>query len=503
MRTACVLGVDIGTSSCKVCAVDAEGRLAGVASQSYPIMSLKPGWSEQDPREWVPALEGALKAVGEKIPIHRPDVGGLAVSSAAHIAVLMDKAHEPVRESILWNDQRSDAEAARLAAESGLLIFQCTRNQASPTWTLPQLLWVKRHEPDVWKRVRSVCLSKDYVIGRLTGRFCTDPATAVSSLLYDVDAEHWSDSLCDLLGIGATSLPEVVPATAIAGNLLPEMAERLGLPTGIPVITGTLDSVSESYCAGAVRPGDSVLRLGTAGGVQTILGGPPVHSMLISYPHVMPRLWLSQAGTNACGASIQWATQALGGASGMTLDDLDRLAASAAPGSEGLFFHPYLAGERCPHWDSRLRGSFVGLSLHHGREHLARAILEGVAYSLKDAFSALQDGKPQGGTGAMMTVVGGGVRSAILARIVCDVFGCPIRVAPEVDSAYGAALLGLVALGWVPELAGAAANPLRSASELHPDPATTRRYAEAFLAYREIHQGLRDFYHSEPGISDA
>jgi xylulokinase len=485
-----------------VCAVDAEGRLAGVASQSYPIRSPKPGWSEQDPREWLPAFESALKAVSEEVPVRLADVGGLAVSSAAHIAVLMDEAHEPVRESILWNDQRSGAEAARLAADSGRLIFQCTRNQASPTWTLPQLLWVKRHEPDVWKRAHFVCLSKDYVIGRLTGRFCTDPATAVSSLLYDVDAERWSDSLCDLLGIGASSLPEVVPVTAIAGNLLPEMAERLGLPTGIPVITGTLDSVSESYCAGAVRPGDSVLRLGTAGGVQTILDGPPVHSRLISYPHVMPRLWLSQAGTNACGASIQWATQALGGASGMSLDDLNRLATSASPGSEGLFFHPYLAGERCPHWDSWLRGSFVGLSLHHGREHLARAVLEGVAYSLKDAFSAFQGRETQAGAG-MMTVVGGGVRSAILTRIVCEVFGCPIRVAPKVDSAYGAALLGVVALGWVPELAAAAANPLRNGSELHPDPAASRRYAEAFLAYREIHQGLRDFYHSETGMSDA
>ncbi len=181
MDKGCVLGIDIGTSSCKVYAVDAAGRLLGVARTSCVIRSPRPGWSEQDPHEWLPAIEAAVARLFGGMTNPRPDVAALALSSAAHIAVLLDADDEPVRDAILWNDQRADAEAARLVDELGTFIFERTCNQASPTWTLPQLLWVQRHEPDVWRRVRRICLSKDYMLSRLTGKFCTDPATAVSS----------------------------------------------------------------------------------------------------------------------------------------------------------------------------------------------------------------------------------------------------------------------------------------------------------------------------------
>lgn len=493
MSQACVLGIDVGTSSCKVCAVDSHGALLGVASAPYPILSPKPGWAEQDAREWLPAAETALRLLFGELKTSRSTVGALAFSSAAHIAVLLDDDGEPLRPAILWNDQRASAESERLVEEMGDLIFSQTCNQASPTWTLPQLLWVREREPDVWRRVRRICLSKDFVIQRLTGRVCTDPAAAVSSLLYDVQGGCWSQELCGRLGIGVEMLPTVLSATEPAGTLLPAIADQLGLRRGIPVIPGTLDSVSETYCAGAVREGDCVIRLGTGGGVQILRPGPAGHPKLISYPYPVVPLWLSQAGTNACGASIDWAGRALGSGSSLSPEELSRLAAMVPPGSDGVLFHPYLLGERCPHWDGALRGSFVGLSLGHGPAHLARAVLEGIAYSLKEASSIFQEGegwpRPR-----MMTVVGGGTRSAVLVRILCDVFGQPMQVNPEADSAFGAALLALQSVSGLLEWRDPAIRD-QNTSLMLPDPDASRRYAEGLVAFRTIHERLRSYYH--------
>jgi len=493
MDARCVLGIDIGTSSCKVCAVGIEGALLGVAGAPYPIQSPRPGWAEQDPREWMPAVEAALRRLCGERNIPASGVGALALSSAAHIAVLLDADGEPLRDAILWNDQRATVESARLVEELGDLIFSQTCNQASPTWALPQLLWVREHEPHVWRDVRRICLSKDYVIRQLTGRFCTDPAAATSSLLYDVRTGRWSEELCARLGIGVETLSEVAPVTERVGTLLPVWADRLGLPRGIPVLAGTLDSVSETYCAGAVRTGDCVIRLGTGGGVQILRPGPAGHAKLISYPYPVAPLWLSQAGTNACGASIDWVGRVLGGVSGFSPEALSRLAATVPPGSDGVLFHPYLLGERCPHWDGALRGSFVGLSLGHGPAHLARASLEGIAYSLKDAASVFQEGegwpKPR-----MMTAVGGGTGSEVLVRILCDVFGQPIRVNPDADSAYGAALLALQSLGGRLD-SNTAAICEQGTSLMAPDPEAAQRYGEGFAAFRAIHDRLRPYYH--------
>ncbi len=494
MSKGCVLGIDIGTSSCKVCAVSSDGALLGVAGAPYPILSPKPGWAEQDPQEWMPAVEAALTRLRGEQKIRASGVEALALSSAAHIAVLLGVADEPLRAAILWNDQRATMESARLVEELGDLIFSQTCNQASPTWTLPQLLWVREHEPDVWRRVRRICLSKDYVIRQLTGQFYTDPASATSSLLYDARRGCWSEELCARLGIGVEILSEVAPVTERVGTLLPAMADRLGLPRGIPVVVGTLDSVSETYCAGAVRTGDCIIRLGTGGGVQILRPGPNGHPKLISYPYPVTPLWLSQAGTNACGASIDWVGRVLGGGSGFSPEELSRLAAEVQPGSDGVVFHPYLLGERCPHWDGALRGSFVGLSLGHGPAHLARAVLEGIAYSLKDAASVFQEGEgwPEPRT---MTVVGGGTRSEVLTRVLCDVFGQPIRVNPEADSAYGAALLALRSVGGRGDSPSEAAISEPGASLMSPEPDASHRYIDGFAAFRAIQERLRTYYH--------
>ncbi len=485
MTEPCVLGVDLGTGSCKVCVVAADGRVLGVGAAAYPIRTPQGGWSEQDAGEWLPAVARAMAGLWEGLR-PRPDIAAIALSSAAHIPVLLDADGAPLRPAILWNDVRSGAEAARLVAEIGETILAQTCNQAGTTWSLPQLLWVREYEPDVWRRVRRICLSKDYLFHLLTGRFVTDAATAVSSLLYDVRGRRWSEGLCARLEISPAILPEVAPVAEPAGTLLSAVADRLGLPHGLPVMPGTLDSVTETYSTGAVLAGDCVIRLGTGGGVQVLRPGPIGHPQLISYPYPIGLLWLSQAATNACGAAVDWVARMLGLPSA---EALSALASTAAPGAGGVVFHPYLSGERTPYWNSALRGSFGGLSLAHGPGHLARAALEGIAYSLRDAFSVFEGdaGVPEVST---MTVVGGGAKSAVLVRILCDVFARPIRVHLGADSACGAALLALDRLhGDSPARARA-----DSASALQPDPTTSQLYADRFAEYRRIAARLVNQY---------
>jgi xylulokinase len=488
MNAPCVLGIDLGTSSCKVCAVDPDGRLLGVGGCPYPILTPGSGWSEQDAREWMPAIERALPRLWTALGGARAEVTAIALSSAAHIPVLLDGAGEPLRPAILWNDVRSVSEVATLIAEMGDRIFAQTCNQASTTWSLPQLLWVRDHEPEVWRRLRRLCLSKDYLFHQLTGSFVTDPSTAVSSLLYDVRGSRWSEDLCGRLGISATILPTVAPADRPAGTLLPAVAGRLGLPPGLPVMPGTLDSVAETYSTGAVQAGACVIRLGTGGGVQLLRAGPVGHPQLISYPYPVAPLWLAQAATNACGASVEWAARALGLASP---EALSALAATAPPGADGVLFHPYLSGERTPYWNGDLRGSFVGLSLAHGPDHLARAVLEGIAYSLKDAFSVFE-GDDLDISG--MTIVGGGAKSATLTRILCDVFARTVRLDARADSAYGAALLALDGPGSATR--GSVRVGADSSDVLEPDLDTSRRYAERFADYRWIAARLGEYHKS-------
>ena len=489
MAERCALGIDLGTSSCKVCIVSSEGRLLGVAGSSYPILTPHSGWSEQDAREWMPALERAFARLWATLDSSRPEISTIALSSAAHIPVLLGEKDEPLRPAILWNDVRSGKEAAQLNAEMGPRIFAQTCNQASTTWTLPQLLWVKMHEPEVWRRVRRICLSKDYLFYQLTGRFVTDPGMAVSSLLYDAHRQRWSDDLCVRLEISPSILPNVAPVAIAAGKLLPAVADRLRLPRELPVMLGTLDSVAETYSTGALSAGACVIRLGTGGGVQLLRPGPVGHPQLISYPFPVADLWLSQAATNACGASLQWAARGLGLPSP---DALSQLAECSPVGAAGVLFHPYLSGERTPYWDPDLRGSFVGLSLMHQPEHLARAVLEGIAYSLKDAFSVFCD-DPSGWAVSSMTILGGGAKSATLTPILCDVFAQPVRVDPDADSAYGAALLAMDSTG----------GPVRVAREgtvaLMPDAGASRYYAQRFVDYRWIADRMRDFYRRPQG----
>ena len=244
-----ILGMDLGTSSCKVCAVDFGGCKLAEKTVGYPTSVPQVGWAEQDPWQWIKALSRACQALLEEFTLTPEEIQGITLSSASHIAVLLDKKDQPLRKSILWSDQRSHLQAARLAQHLGPEILGLTNNWVSSTWTLPHLLWIQEEEPEVWKKVRHVLPSKDYVVFFLTGNRCTDPATAVSSMLYEVARQDWSTKLCSLARLEPNHLPEVLPVTTQVGTLIPAAAEEFGLKPGIPVINGTLDSTAETFCA--------------------------------------------------------------------------------------------------------------------------------------------------------------------------------------------------------------------------------------------------------------
>jgi len=490
---AMVLGVDLGTGGCKVCAVGRDGRVGGTCSAAYATSTPKAGWAEQDPEDWLQALADATAALLKQTSIRGEDIAGLALSSAAHIGVLLDKTGRPARNAILWSDQRSRDEVDRFEDAAGNEIFARTGNRISTTWTLPHLAWIARNDKDAWRRTRTILLSKDYAIYRLTGRRATDAATALSSMLYDAVENDWSDPLCALLEITPDILCEILPATAPAGTLTPEAAERLGLTPGTPVINGTLDSAAETYGAGVASPGSALVRLASAGGIHLVHDGMRPHPRLITYPHPIEPRWFSQAGTSTCATSVTWAIRAFTRDRGASFEDWDEEAGNVPPGSEGLMFHPYLAGERCPHWDSRLCASFVGATLRTNSGHFARAVYEGTAFSIRDALRVVEEVAP---LPASLTVVGGGTRSKLWLRIVCDCLGRSLDIADYADSSFGAALLGMVGLGWFKNPESALASVGECVEQIDPDDTNHRLYDELFERYRDIHERLAPIYQS-------
>jgi xylulokinase len=493
-----VLGVDLGTSECKVCLVAEGGQVVRVARAGYVTHAPRPLWAEQDPREWAPAATAATRRLLAETGTAARSVVGMALTGAAHIGVLLDAYGAPVRRALLWNDQRSSREAAELEREHGEEILRRTYQAVSTTWTLPHLCWVRRNDPDAWARTRRVVLSKDFLAEWLVGSAATDPATALSSQLYDATAGRWSPELCAMAGVTPAMLPPVRPARARIGGLTAEAAERLGLLPGTPVVVGTLDSATELFAAGALAAGQCLVRLATAGGVQVVVREPRPNRKLLTYPHVVEPLWYCQAGTNACATSVRWGARLVTGEADVPFAAWDAWAADTPAGAGGLLFHPYLVGERAPQWDPELRASFVGASLDHGRGHFARAIYEGTAYSIRHAMSVLPGIDSSSGA---LAVVGGGTQSAVWVQILANVLGRPLVVAEGVDSAYGAALLGLAGLGLSDGTTGAAASVARWRS-IAPQPECAAAYADRYPAYVRVAEALAPLYRQYWGGAD-
>ena len=460
MSREALVGIDVGTTGVKVVALSPAGEVLARAEEEYPLSLPRPGWAEQDPEDWWRATERALEALGV-----RPRSTGL--TGQMHGLVLLDAADTVLRPAILWNDQRTSVETAEIEAIVGTdRLLALTGNRALTGFTAPKLLWVRRHEPDVWARARHVLLPKDYVRLRLTGERVIDAAEASGTLLFDVGARAWSREVCEALEVPLEWLP---PA-------------RESTETG-----GAGDQQAGAVGVGAVSAGVLSVVLGTSGVVFAPLERyrPEPEGRLHVFCHAAPGLWEAMGVMLTAAGSLRWLRDVVGG-------DYVELVAEAerwGPGVDGLTFLPYLQGERTPHADPFARGAFAGLSLRHDRGALVRAVLEGVAYGLRDSLELL---RAVGVTPRAARVSGGGARSELWLRIAASVLGVPLeRTAVEEGAAYGAALLGGVAAGVFADVDEAVASCVRVRETIEPDPTWQAAYEERYPAFRALYPALR------------
>ncbi len=494
-----LLGIDIGTSGCKITAIDRQGAIVDTAQAEFHTSRPHPGWSEQNPDEWYAVACGLLQSMWERGRCRAEQIAAVGLDASTHNAVLADGRFRPLRPAIMWTDQRSVQQAARLESKAGSEIFRIGYQKPTPTWTLPQLVWIAEHEPEPLRRTKHVLFTKDYVRHQLTGTWETDHIDAQGSLLYDMANRRWSEELCQLAGLPPSVLPPLVEPTAVVGSVTKKAAEQTGLRAGTPVVAGCSDSAVEDYAAGAIRPGQMIIKLATAGNVNVMTAKAHPHPRTLTYAHVIPGLWYTVSATNTAASAERWFRDVFcqqevaqaDGAGRSVYEQLHESARQIPPGSEGLFFHPYLLGERSPYWDANLRGSFVGATMRHGKPHFVRALLEGVAYSLRDCYRTIVDMQLPVDE---IRLIGGGAKSDLWTQIISDVFARPVVRPAGSDASFGAALLAGVGVGLFADTVAAAQQCVRIRDVVQPDPAAVKVYTELFPLYGRIHDVLAPTY---------
>lgn len=492
-----VLGADIGSGSVKLTLLSRAGEVAATCGCEYPTQYPQVGWAEQDPEAWCRAFASALAELLQKTGVAPRQIAALAPDAATHTAVLLDGENRPVAPAVLWTDQRSAQEAAWLREHCMEVIRREALNTPTTVWTLPQLLWVRKHRPEQWARTRRLVFAKDYLRYRLTGTLATDTIDAMGSMFYDAVNERWSEELCAVGGIDPAWLPRLCRPTDLAGRVTPEAAREFGLAAGTPVYTGTSDTVMEVLAAGNVAAGHSTVKLATAGRICVVTDSAHASPFLFNYRHVVPGLWYPGTATSSCAASFRWFRDTLGHA---PFDELDEGAAQIAPGSEGLMFHPHLQGELTPYNDPALRASYIGISARHTTAHFTRATLEGIAYSLRDCMDTVR------GEGMRMTrvrLIGGGAKSALWRQIMADVLGMRLEKVETDDSSFGTAMLAAVALGWYSGFAKAAEACVRISGVTEPNEQNHALYEREFLRYRLVHEALAPLDHAAAQAAKA
>ena len=501
-----LLGIDYGTGGCKVTAIGEDGTFVGEASTEFPTFHDHPGWSEQEPSDWWNALKSSLRKLAAK-GVDLKSVAACALDGSTHNAVLLDGGYRPVRRTIMWTDQRATVECEALRAGWGEKVFSTCYQMPAPTWTLPQMMWLKANEPEALAKTEHVLFVKDYVRYLLTGEAATDRIEAQGTLFFDMAKGKWDDDLVRLSGLRPDSLPRIIEPTDVAGRVTREAAAFTGLPEGTPVVCGSSDSAVEDYGAGAVEPGDLIIKLATAGNVNAMTAEAHPHPKTLTYAHIVPGMWYSVSATNAAALCMRWLRDAFYGewgtgngergtgngerGTGNLYSLIDEEAAKSSVGANGVFFHPYLQGERCPYWDSNLRASFTGVSISSTRGDFARALMEGVAFSLRDCFRTLEEMRLPV---KRIFLIGGGARSRLWGEIVANVFNCSVAVPTPGDASFGACLLAGVGIGLFPDVRAAVAKCLHVDRTIDPDPAAAVKYDHLFTCYRRIHDALAPVY---------
>ncbi len=489
------IGIDIGTSGTKAIAIDANGKILGEATASYPLHQPKPLWSEQDPEDWWKATVETVKSVVKTAQLKPSQVKAIGLSGQMHGAVFLDKHNQVIRPAILWNDQRTFEECVEIESAAGgrAELIKLVANPALTGFTAPKILWLRKNELANFERISKVLLPKDEIRRRLTGEFATDVSDASGMLLFDVAKRTWSKTLLTKLDLSSDLFAQAYESQEITGKLTAEVAALLGLTTDCVVVAGAGDCAAGAIGNGIVREGLVSTSIGSSGVVfahsENFAVDPS--GRLHTFCHAVKGKWHLMGVTLAAGASLQWFRNNLCLTDDASIyEQLTAEAKAIKAGSDGLFFLPYLSGERTPYADPDARGSFIGLTLGHSRGHLVRSIMEGVTYSLNDSLTIMRELNI---SIEEIRASGGGAKSALWRQIQADVFNESISLlTAEHGAAYGVALLAAVGAGAFTSIEEACDATISVRHQSKPDTTASRFYRRAFPVYQGLYHSLKD-----------
>lgn len=485
------IGVDLGTSAVKLLLMDEAGRIRKIVSRDYPLMFPKPGWSEQNPEDWYRAVADGIRELTKECG--KDPVAGIGVGGQMHGLVILDDADRVLRPAILWNDGRTQEETDYLNQEIGKeKLSAWTGNIAFAGFTAPKLLWVRKHEPEIFRRIAKVMLPKDYINYRLTGVHCTDYSDASGTLLLDVEHKRWSREMLDICGIDETRMPRLFESREQVGRLSRKAAEELGLKEDVIVCAGAGDNAAAAVGTDTVGDGRCNISLGTSGTIfiasRTFRADP--NNALHSFAHADGHFHLMGCMLSAASCNKWWLENIL--RTGDYGTELDGSITDDMLGRSGVYFLPYLMGERAPHNDANARGCFIGMSMDTGRKDMTLAVLEGVAFGIRDSLEAA---KALGLDIRRSMICGGGAKSALWKKIFADVLNLELD-SPETEQGpgYGGAILAAAANGEYDSVEEAADRIVRVRSTVRPDPETAARYDEKYRVYRSLYPALKEYF---------
>ena len=488
------MGIDVGTGGTRALLIDQQGQVKAACTAPHEDMRMeRPLWAEQRPENWWDAAQQAIRGVLAAAGVSGPQVRGLGLSGQMHGLVLLDEADRVIRPALIWCDQRSQAQVDFVNQTLGREnVLAYTANPVLTGFTLPKLLWVRDHEPHLFSRVRKVLLPKDYLRFCLTGEYASEVSDASGTSLFDVVNRRWSYQMLDGLGLDRGILPAVCESTEISGRITAGAAERTGLAAGAPVVGGGGDQASSAVGNGIVEAGIVSCTLGTSGVVfahmEKVAYDP--QGRVHTFCHAVRGKWHVMGVTQGAGLSLQWFRNQL--APGAAYDALTAEAATAPAGSQGLYWLPYLMGERTPHLDAAARGGWIGLTAKHTRADLLRALLEGVSYSQKDCLDIIEE---LGIEVESVRLSGGGARSPFWRQLLADILAKRVVVLETQEgSAYGAALMALVGTGVYGSVPEACRAAIREVDSVAPRPAERELYARGHQLYKSLYPALRPFY---------
>jgi xylulokinase len=490
-----LMGIDVSTTGVKALLIAADGRVVGSANTEQPLSTPHPLWSEQDPADWWSGAVGSVRRVLQETGIAGTEVAAVGLTGQMHGLTLLDAVGSVLRPAILWNDQRTGAQCDEMRARLGKArLIAITGNDALTGFTAPKVLWVRQNEPQVYASVAHILLPKDYVRYKLTGGFAMDVADGAGTILMDVKARSWSPEVLQALEIPPEWLPRLYEGPEVTGVISADAARLTGLKAGTPVVGGGGDQAAQAVGVGAVQPGIVALTLGTSGVVfaSTSQAFIEPEGRLHAFCHAVPGRWHLMGVMLSAAGSLRWYRDTFH--PGLDYDTLLAPAAQVPAGCEGLLFLPYLTGERTPYPDPLARGAFAGLTIRHGEPHLVRAVLEGVAFGLRDSFELMkQVGQKEI---AQVRVSGGGARSPLWRQILADVLGAElVTVNTTEGAAYGAALLAGVGAGLWPDVDAACQATVRLTGSTAPRASGVADYEKVYQIYRQLYPALKEISH--------